>query len=405
MTISLELGPEVGRGASGAVHVARTCDQRVVAVKRPTSAEAAATLLNEAAALASVRHENLARYVGLECIDDEWHLVMEYVDGVPLAELLDAGPWPCAAAVHVARSLLAGLAAMHERGIVHRDVSARNVMLANDGRVVLTDLGLATTSAEELGTLAGTLRYMAPEQAARQRLDGRADQHAVGILLWEMLAGRRYAADADDHALMARKLKPRPVTPVWSIRPEVPSAVDAAVLRMMEHSPDQRFPNTEAARAALPDPGDLGAADLAAAVRAHQGGGALLPLALSATTSVPPRRSRRIALAMACLAFGALGAIGLLGLPVSAPAPLHLQPVRHVPVVDEPLECPTQVTETQASVTHQQAERTLTATAGDELHKASPRRKQRPRTPRREQTRTRAGEPYLISGTSYPEQP
>jgi uncharacterized RDD family membrane protein YckC/predicted Ser/Thr protein kinase len=203
------LEERVGRGGFGDVWRARhhLWRDRVVAVKVPADAEKARVLRNEGALQEIVRHENAVLVLGADADHDPPYLVMEFVDGESLRARLDrAGRLEPAEALRVAREVLSALAAAHERGVVHGDLKPENVLLGKDGKAKIADFGLGRLrekerqrlalsgglAASEARTIEGTLAYMAPEQREPGRpIDARADIYAFGILLFEMLVGRR----------------------------------------------------------------------------------------------------------------------------------------------------------------------------------------------------------------------
>src|SRR5688500_1422588 len=136
-----------------------------------------------------VSHPNVCRVYDIDEVDGHTFLSMEYVDGEDLASLLRRiGRFPEERGLELARQICAGLAAAHERGVVHRDFKPANVMLDGTGRVRITDFGLAGMSGETLR--AGTPAYMAPEQLSGSEVTPRSDLYALGLVLYEIFTGR-----------------------------------------------------------------------------------------------------------------------------------------------------------------------------------------------------------------------
>jgi serine/threonine protein kinase len=201
-----ELLGELGRGGMGAVYKARhTTMDRVVAVKllpadKLTDASRIARFKREMKATAGIDHPNVVRAFDAREIDGTHLLVMEYVDGITLHEVIHRlGPLPVADACEIVRQTALGLQAAHEEGLVHRDVKPANLMLTRRGQVKLLDLGLARFHAPQsedlavtaIGMALGTPDFMAPEQITDgASVDIRADIYGLGCTLFMLLAGR-----------------------------------------------------------------------------------------------------------------------------------------------------------------------------------------------------------------------
>jgi serine/threonine-protein kinase len=185
-------------------------------------------------------------------------LAMELIDGPTLRERLsEAGRFGVAGAVRIASELLGGLAHAHALGVLHRDVKPENVMLgtgAERDRVVLIDFGLARAEGQAgltaLGTCVGSPSYVAPERLLGEAADARADLYAVGILLYELLAGERPIAGASHEEIVRRQILARP-RPVDELCPDVPPWLAAAVQRALAKEPADRFSDADAMRQAL----------------------------------------------------------------------------------------------------------------------------------------------------------
>jgi eukaryotic-like serine/threonine-protein kinase len=212
-----EVVSSIGEGGMGEVFRARdTKLGRDVALKTlPVAfahdADRLARFKREATVLASLNHPNIAAIYGFEESTSGPALVLELVEGPTLADLLVAGPLPSAQAFAIARQIADALEGAHEHGIIHRDLKPANVKVRPDGTVKVLDFGLAkamepgssahadlltsptitSPAMTGMGVILGTAAYMSPEQAAGQALDKRADIWAFGVVLWEMLTGRR----------------------------------------------------------------------------------------------------------------------------------------------------------------------------------------------------------------------
>jgi tetratricopeptide (TPR) repeat protein len=249
----------VGRGGSGDVHRARDRETgAIVAVKRLSAGTDDPMLLDrfrrEARLLASIDHPNVVRYVthgvdsaGRPC------LVVEWLDGEDVAHRQRRQKLTIREALDVAHQAAVGLHALHRAGIVHRDVKPANLYLVGgaDGqiRVKLIDLGIARAAGEatltRMGNMVGTPFFMAPEQArGEERITSRADQFALGAVLFELLSGRRAFAGDDVFAVLA-KIVLSDAPRLRDVLPGVPIELDALVRRAMSKAPEERFPSMQ----------------------------------------------------------------------------------------------------------------------------------------------------------------
>jgi serine/threonine-protein kinase len=216
---------KLGEGGMGEVYRARdTKLNRDVAIKvLPESfaldADRVARFTREAQVLASLNHPNIAAIYGIEEQGSTRALVMELVEGEDLSQHIARGAIPLAETLPIARQIAEALEAAHEQGIIHRDLKPANVKVRVDGTVKVLDFGFAkamdpsgassadavhsptlTARATQMGTNIGTAAYMALEQARGRAVDRRADVWAFGVVLYEMLTGRR-AFDGEDVSL------------------------------------------------------------------------------------------------------------------------------------------------------------------------------------------------------------
>jgi eukaryotic-like serine/threonine-protein kinase len=241
--------------------------ERVVAVKRMRpellSDVAFARMFQDEARLASrIVHPNVVTTLDVVRDERELLLVMEYVRGVALKELLDllrtdGTPMPVDVALSILGGILEGLHAAHGvrgddgwlLGVVHRDVSPHNVLLGRDGVPKLVDFGIAkaVSHLSVTGTheVRGKLGYMAPERVAERSGDLRVDVYSCGIVLWEMLAGRRRYVGSTVGELVEEILQTDP-PPLARERADVPAALDRVIARATARNPDDRYPTAEA---------------------------------------------------------------------------------------------------------------------------------------------------------------
>lgn len=246
----------LGDGGMGSVF--RAVDQmldREVAIKvlRPDLARESALVerfRQEAKALARLSHPNIATLHGLEQHGADLLMIMEYVRGETLEAIVERSgrlAWPRACELCI--GVLQALDHAHDMSVVHRDIKPANIMLASNGTVKVMDFGIARMLGRnrqtQYGHAVGTPLYMAPEQLRGQEVDGRTDLYAVGTVLFELITGRM-AFDADsDYSLMMKKLNDPPSPPSLHVA-DVPTLVDALVLRAMHTEPAHRFPNAQA---------------------------------------------------------------------------------------------------------------------------------------------------------------
>ncbi|GAB3646073.1 Stk1 family PASTA domain-containing Ser/Thr kinase [Streptomyces sparsus] len=256
----------LGAGGMASVHLAYdSVLDRQVAVKTLHSElgrEAAfrERFRREAQAVAKLTHTNIVSVFdsGEDTIDGLLvpYIVMEYVDGKPLRNVLDEdiarhGAMPTEKALKITADVLAALEASHEMNLVHRDIKPGNVMITRRGVVKVMDFGIAramqsgVTSMTQTGMVVGTPQYLSPEQALGRGVDARSDLYTVGIMLFELLTGR-LPFDADSPLAIAyAHVQEEPVTPS-SINQAVPPAVDSLVARALRKNPNERFPSAEA---------------------------------------------------------------------------------------------------------------------------------------------------------------
>ena len=268
---------KIASGGMASVYVGRLRGalgfQQLVAIKRPhthllNGTDLKAALLAEARVASRIRHANVVGVRDVETEDDSLLLVMDYVEGASLHELLyrdrtaDRGT-AIRAGLRVIRDLCAGLQAVHDLtddddrplGLVHRDVSPQNVLVGIDGVARLADFGIAkclhahdTSTAE--GTLKGKFAYMAPEYILGHGFDQRLDIFAVGVLLWEILANRKLF-EGESHIDIIRKVLGDRVPLISEQVPEVGDAFDAVVDCALARDPASRFAHARDLSAAL----------------------------------------------------------------------------------------------------------------------------------------------------------
>jgi serine/threonine protein kinase/tetratricopeptide (TPR) repeat protein len=240
----------IGRGGMGTLYRAR--DERLnrdVALKflpssLSTERKARERLLTEARAVAALNHPNVcAIYEIAETADGHMFFAMPLYDGMTLKEKLRQGPLSIEESVSIAIQIARGLAAAHARGIVHRDVKPGNIMLSPDGTVRLLDFGLAIPidgSLTSSGSTRGTVAYMSPQQARGEPIDARSDLWSLGVVLYEMIAGRR-PFHRGNPAPILDQIFHWDAEPLSMHRQEISGALARIVERLLQRDPVKRF--------------------------------------------------------------------------------------------------------------------------------------------------------------------
>jgi serine/threonine-protein kinase len=216
-----------------------------------------AMFLDEARLSAHLSHSNVVSVFDIGVGDGTYFIVMEYVDGADLKAVMDhhkklSMPVPVEQAVYTATRICQGLAYAHELrdrenrplAIIHRDITPANVLITRYGEVKIVDFGLAKASsqlaASDAGVIKGKFGYLAPETVMEQPVDQRVDIFAVGIILWEMLTGKRlFLGDTDFQTV--RLVRDAKIPPLPSINRDVPPELDELVRRALARDPAQRY--------------------------------------------------------------------------------------------------------------------------------------------------------------------
>lgn len=258
---------ELGRGALAVVYLGRAGGRgsfkRLFAIKmlHANFAQDRAFIemfLNEARIAARVHHPNVIAVYDIDVESARHYIAMDYMSGENVAAtmrrcLVRRVAFPTELAAYVIGQACEGLHAAHELtdesgkplGVVHRDISAQNIMIGYDGTVRLMDFGMAkaanAASSTKPGSIKGTVAYMSPEQVRGQPLDRRSDVFAIGVLLWEMTVGRRLFRARALQDTMLRILE-MPVSPPTSLRPQYPAKLERVVMRALARNPAERHP-------------------------------------------------------------------------------------------------------------------------------------------------------------------
>ena len=257
---SFEIVSLLGKGGMGAVYLARDLELgRDVAIKvfrsdvfsDPSGLE---RFKREARSASALNHPNIVTIYEIGSEDTVHYLVMEYVAGPTLRELLTSGSVEPVELFRVGAQLADGLEKAHRAGIMHRDLKPENIMLTEDGLVKILDFGLAklvdtgvprgslqapTQQVTEIGVVLGTVAYMSPEQLSTAPVDARSDQFSLGTIFYEMATGRRPFERPSMVQTIAAIMKIDPEPP--ALHPDAPSELSSLIQRMLAKSPADRF--------------------------------------------------------------------------------------------------------------------------------------------------------------------
>jgi serine/threonine protein kinase/Tfp pilus assembly protein PilF len=263
---------ELGRGGMGIVYKAEdTKLRRMVALKflpaeLTRDPDAKQRFLHEARAAAALNHANIVTIHEINEHEGQVYIVMEYVEGKSLKEIMSAGtgpgsrsrgrdqslpiaprPLPLAQVLEIAAQVARGLAAAHAKGIVHRDVKPANIFITNDHVVKILDFGIAKlaggqTKLTKTGSTMGTAAYMSPEQSSGKEVDPRTDIWSLGVILYEMLAGETPFQGEYMQAVVYSILNEEP-KPLAQVRSDMPPGLDLVVAKALAKDPKDRYQN------------------------------------------------------------------------------------------------------------------------------------------------------------------
>ncbi|MDE3168263.1 MAG: serine/threonine protein kinase, partial [Acidobacteriota bacterium] len=337
-----EVLDKLGAGGMGEIYRARdTRLGRVVALKAlPAQAsgdtERRRRFLQEAQAASGLNHPNIITVHDI--LGDEQgneYMVMEFVEGRTLGDLIPAGGLGVAPILRYATGIAGALAAAHAAGIVHRDLKPGNIMVTTDGRVKVLDFGLAKVAAAPSlteatqtlgsgpltveGSILGTVAYMSPEQAQGKRVDARSDIFSFGALLYEMATGQK-AFQGDSALTTLTAILRDEVRPVREVAGNVPPELEEIIRRALRKDPGERWQTAQEMHAVL------------AELRQRFESGIL-----QATAVLPPPPAKKKSIPWAAVAVGALAIVGVGGWwlgsrqgapakPVAAPPPVSAPP-------------------------------------------------------------------------------
>jgi beta-lactam-binding protein with PASTA domain/predicted Ser/Thr protein kinase len=202
----------------------------------------------EAKNAAGLSHPNIVAIYDRGEAEGTYYIAMEYLDGRSLKELVVArGPLPISDAIDATRQVLAALRFAHRKGVVHRDIKPHNVMADADGRLKVTDFGIARAGVSQMteaGSIIGTAQYLSPEQARGAPVDQRSDLYSIGVVLYEMLTGKTPFSGETPVEIAMKHLSDPPRPPSLE-RPDISPDLDMVVLRALAKHPEDRFQTAE----------------------------------------------------------------------------------------------------------------------------------------------------------------
>ncbi len=245
-----EILEKLGEGGMGVVYKAKDFKlKREVAIKFlpphvSASEDERRRFEVEAQAAAALNHPNIATIYAIEEDGDEVFIVMEFIDGPELSEKIKKGAMSLADSVSIIEQVASGLQAAHQKGIIHRDIKSSNIMLTKSGQVKIMDFGLAkvkwSAHVTRQGTTVGTAAYMSPEQARGEKVDHRADIWSMGVIFYEMLAGR-LPFKGDFEQAVIYSIMNEEAEKMTEVRSDVPDALDDVMEKVLAKDPADRY--------------------------------------------------------------------------------------------------------------------------------------------------------------------
>jgi serine/threonine-protein kinase len=255
-----EVLEELGRGGMGRVFRARNViSDRIEAMKvllpdLVGRQDLAARFLREIKVLATLSHPHIAGLRTALTADNQLIMIMEFVEGQPLANRLTQGPLMASEAINYIDQVLDALSYAHAQGVIHRDIKPANMMVTPQGVLKLTDFGIARSANDQTltatGTTTGSLSYMSPEQVNGEPTDPRSDLYSVGVSLYEMVTGLKPFRADSDFGIMRAHIEMRPRPPI-ELAPGLPTGLNDVILKAIAKNPVDRFQSADEFRTAL----------------------------------------------------------------------------------------------------------------------------------------------------------
>ena len=253
---------ELGRGNMGVVYKAhdpqihRTIALKALREDRVTSSEFVRRFLKEAMAVGRLSHPGIVTVYDVGQDHGTVYIAMEFLQGTPLDELMATRQFTLAEIVSIGIQTAQALQYAHQHGIIHRDIKPPNIIYSPEGAIRVTDFGIARVedpdgqTMTQIGEILGTPRYMSPEQVMGQELDGRSDLYSLGVILYQLTTGKR-PFQGETLAAIFRSITQDTPEPPHVLEPMLPTALSAAIMRLLEKDPANRFADGNALIAAL----------------------------------------------------------------------------------------------------------------------------------------------------------
>jgi len=254
---------ELGRGGMGVVYKGKHATLNRFAAIKVLPAQLASDelclqrFMREADTLARLQHQNIVNIYDIETQDETQYLIMEYVNGQTLADILSSrGPFAPDEAAKIIKDVALALSHSHVKGIIHRDIKPANIMIDEEGVVKVADFGIARVmedySVTKTGVI-GTPKYMSPERIKGEKdIDGRSDIYALGIVFYEMVTGEVPFSDENEFSILEKHIRTAPPPPS-NVRSDLPKVYEKIILRCLEKNTKARYPTCNELIASLED--------------------------------------------------------------------------------------------------------------------------------------------------------
>ncbi|MCP4692205.1 MAG: protein kinase [Desulfobacterales bacterium] len=324
---------ELGKGTMGVVykahdpHIDRAVALKVLRRDRVTSDEFVQRFLTEAKAIGRLNHPGIVMVYDVGQDDDVIYIAEEFLEGKPLNQIMREDRLSFEQVADIGVQVAEAMDYAHEKGIIHRDIKPPNIIVSPDGRVKITDFGIARIEDPDMarltraGVILGTPMYMSPEQVAGEQLDGRSDLYSLGVILYQLSTRKRPSWGTNLGEIFKSILDDIPPEPK-KIDPSVPGPLSALIMKSLEKTPDHRFQTGK---------------EMVAALKSCLSGEKPGETVHAPHESEERKSGRLVQFLIAALIVACLAGVGIVYYPRSenreaSPAP----PVNHAVVVEEP---------------------------------------------------------------------